>query len=58
MIFFAKNENKFSRNFRENTKTKIFVSTLTKIFFLKEDMMYQWGTPILATAMLIQESGG
>jgi hypothetical protein len=26
--FFAKNENKFSRNFRENTKTKIFVSTL------------------------------
>jgi hypothetical protein len=24
----AKNENKFSRNFRENTKTKIFVSTL------------------------------
>jgi hypothetical protein len=26
--FFAKNENKFSRNFRENSKTKIFVSTL------------------------------
>ncbi len=25
---FAKSENKFSRNFRENTKTKIFVSTL------------------------------
>jgi hypothetical protein len=27
--FFAKNENKCSQNFRENTKTKIFVSTLT-----------------------------
>jgi hypothetical protein len=25
---FAKSENEFSRNFRENTKTKIFVSTL------------------------------
>ncbi len=32
---FAKSENKFSRNFRENTKTKIFVSTLVETVNIK-----------------------